>query len=77
MRGFKQFRDFRDFLKKDILGVKSVRQTRVSSNSISISVEFSGNSEKFLDTILGQEGFPFPADVSKTEEGEIIIDIKQ
>jgi hypothetical protein len=76
LRGFKQFRDFRDFLKGDILGVKSVIQTRVSSNSISISVEFSGNSEKFLDTILGHEGFPFQADVSKTEEGEIIIDIR-
>lgn len=77
LKDFKQFRDFRDFLKKDIPGVKSVRQTRVSSNSISISVEFSGSGEKFLDTFLSHEGFPFQADVSKTEEGEIIVEIKQ
>jgi hypothetical protein len=77
LRGLKQFRDFRDFLKKEIPGVKSVRQTRMKGNSISISVEFSGSSEKFLNTILTHEGFPIQADVSKTEEGEIIVDIKE
>ena len=75
LMSFKQFRDFESFIKKDIKGVGLVRQTRVKGNSISISVEFSGTEDKFLDMMIGHENFPFQAEVSKTEEGEIIINI--
>ena len=76
LMSFKQFREFEGFIKNDIKGVGLVRQTRVKGNSISISVEFSGAEDKFLDMMLGHENFPFQADVSKTEEGEIIINIR-
>jgi len=73
---FKQFREFKEFLIKDIKGVKSVRQTRVKANSMSILIEFSGDKEKFLGMVSEHENFPFEADISTTEEGEIIFIIR-
>ncbi|MBW1861802.1 MAG: hypothetical protein JRJ02_05445 [Deltaproteobacteria bacterium] len=77
LRSFKQFRELRDFLKGNIAGVKSVTQTRVRSDLISIMVEFSGDKDKFLDMMLNLEDLPFRADVSETNEGGLIIKIRQ
>ena len=76
LKNFEQFKRFRDFLKKDIDGVKSVIQRRIRGTSMSVLVEFSGGSDKFFNTIFDHELFPFPADMIKTEKGEIIISIK-
>jgi len=76
LRSFKQFREFRDFLKRDIFGVGLVLQTRVKGNAISVSVAFSGDQETFMEKVFKHKNFPFPADVTKTEKGEIIIDIR-
>lgn len=76
LRGFRQFREFQDFLKSDMAGVKSVIQTGVRASSISVSVEFSGDRDKFLRMLIMHENLPFEADMSHTEEGEIIISIR-
>ncbi|MFC1534566.1 hypothetical protein ACFLZG_02625 [Thermodesulfobacteriota bacterium] len=76
LKSFEQFRTFRDFLKGNFKGVKSVTQTRIKGDSITILVEFSGKKDTFLDKILAHEKFPFLADVSKTEEGEVVFNIK-
>ena len=76
LTSLKQFRIFRDFLRKDILGVRSVRQTRVRKNSISVAIEFQGERDKFLDYILNHEGLPFPLNVVQTKEGKILFRIE-
>jgi hypothetical protein len=73
---FKQFSDYRAFLKREIDGVKSVKQTRIRGNAISFLVEYEGDENKFLDLTLNHENQPFEADLSKTEGGEIIINIR-
>lgn len=73
---FKEFRMLRDFLEGDVEGVKSVRQTSVKGNIISIAVEFSGDEDVFLEKVLQHEKLPFPVDVIKTEEGETVFNIR-
>jgi hypothetical protein len=72
----KRFRIFRDFLRKDVIGVRSVRQTRVRKNSISIAVEFQGERNRFMDSVLNHENLPFPLNVVHTKEGEILLRIE-
>ena len=73
LTGYRQLRVFMDFLKKDVTGVKSVRQTRVRRNSISISVEFKGDTTTFIERVLRHENLPFPLIVDKTENGTILF----
>ncbi len=74
---FNQFRMFKDFLENGISGVESVKQTRISHNAMSISVEFYGDEKRFLDMISTQETLPFATDVERTEKGETLILIRQ
>ncbi len=76
LASLKQFRIFRDFLRRDVIGVKSMRQTRVRKNSISIAVEFQGDRNRFLDRVLNHENLPFPLNVVQTKEGEILLRIE-
>jgi len=76
LRSFKEFSDFKDFLEKEIQGVTSVRQTRVRAHAMSISVEFSGSEEEFLDQVIRHPSLPLKADVNKTEGGELIFNIR-
>ena len=59
LSSYKQFRMFRDFLRRDVEGVKSVRQTKVRKDSISIAVEFQGDKNRFVDRVLNHENLPF------------------
>jgi hypothetical protein len=79
LKGLKSFRDFRtlrDFLEREVEGVKSVRQTRVKGNMISIMVEYPGDEDAFLEEVLRHDNLPFPLDVVKTEDGEIVFNIR-
>ena len=73
---FKQLRAFTDFLKKEMRGIISVIQTRVRGPSISISVEFLGNKDRFLGALLKHEGLTFQAAVNDAEDGDIIISVR-
>lgn len=73
---FKQLKAFTEFFKKNMRGVISVVQTRVRGHSISISVEFAGDRDRFLGMLLKHESLPFQSVVNDTEDGEIIISIK-
>jgi hypothetical protein len=76
LASFRQYRVFRDFLLNEINGVKSITQTRVMGNSISVQVNYVGERDKFQDIILRHSRFPFRADVSRTDLGGIVFDIK-
>ena len=75
-RNFKEFSDVKDFLEKEIQGVRSVKQTRVKADAMGISVEFSGTEEEFLDKVVRHPGMPVKADVTKAEGGELIFNIR-
>ena len=77
LKNFQQFRAYRDFLKKEIKGVKSVRQTRIRGDAMSILVEFIGDREEFLDKASSHKNLPFEVELIITEEGEIVIKIQE
>ena len=76
LQNFEQLGKFRDFLSENIDGVGTIVQTRIKGRSITLSVEFSGEVAEFIDKVSGHDKFPFLADISQTEEGEIIIQIR-
>ncbi len=75
LKGFDQFRAFRDFLQNKMGGVTSVIQKRIKGDSITVAVEFTGKKDAFINKLMGYERFPFRAIVSRTEEG-IVLEIK-
>jgi len=76
LRSYRQFREFKVFLEKNISGVRSVKQTKVKGDALSISVEFLGDKDKFVALLSGHEKLPFRADVSRSEEGEIFVTLR-
>ena len=74
---FKQSKIFKDFLIGDVTGVKSVVQTNVRKNSISFTVDFQGDKDKFIQRVLNHENLPFPMDFNITEDGKILFEIEQ
>jgi hypothetical protein len=76
LKNYKEFKVFTDFLRKQIIGVQSVRQIRVRKNSISIEVEFQGDRYRFLDSVLNHESLPFPLSIAETEEGNILLKVE-
>ena len=75
LSSYRQFRLFRDFLKRDVAGVKSVRQSRVRKNSISIAVDFQGDRNGFVERVLKHENLPFPIKLEQKEEEGIFFQV--
>jgi hypothetical protein len=73
LSSYKQFRVFRDFLERDVEGVKSVRQTKVRKDSISIAVEFQGDKNMFLDRVISNENLPFLLRLDQDEREKILL----
>jgi hypothetical protein len=76
LKTYRQFMDFRDFLVKNVTGVKSVKQTRVKKDSIYMEVQFKDDENKFMERVLNHANLPFLLDHSLTEEGIILIEVK-
>lgn len=74
---FKQSKIFKDFLIKDIKGVKSVIQTNVRGDSIYFNVDFQGDKDKFIQHVLNHENLPFTLYFKITEDGKILFEIEQ
>ena len=76
LRNFKQFRQLKEFIEKDIWGVKSVKQTKVKDNSIYILVEFIGDENRFLETLVNHGNLPFQIELTRMAEGGVIINVR-
>lgn len=72
----KQFWVFRDFLRDGVIGVKSVIPSKIRGNSISATVEFQGDGEKFINRVLKHENLPYPLHLGQAEEGEIVFSLE-
>lgn len=77
IKNFKQYREFTDFLGKDISGVKSVKQRKIKGNSLYLSVEYDGDVDGLINMIANQPKRPFPLDIMKNEEGAIVVHIRE
>jgi hypothetical protein len=77
LSSYKQFRAFRDFLRRDVSGVKSVRQTRVRKDAISVAVEFQGDRKRFVERVLNHENLPFLVKLDPGEDEEIVLRIEK
>ncbi len=75
LTNFKQFSLLRDFLRRDVTGVKSVKQTRIRKNSISIAIEFTGDKYELLDRVLNHENLPLELNLHQTEENDILLTV--
>jgi hypothetical protein len=75
LSSYKQFRMFRDFLRRDVEGVKSVRQTKVRKDSISIAVEFQGDKNRFVERVTSHENLPFLLRLDHDEGERILLKI--
>jgi len=72
----KQFWVFRDFLRGEVIGVKSVIPSKIRGNSISATVEFQGDRDKFINRLLKHENLPYPLHLGQAEEGEIVFSLE-
>jgi hypothetical protein len=75
LSSYKQFRMFRDFLRRDVEGVKSVRQIKVRKDSISIAVEFQGDKNRFVERVTSHENLPFLLRLEHDEGERILLKI--
>ncbi len=73
LKSYRQLKDFKEFLKQDVAGVKSVVQTRLRTDSITLRVEFEGDMNRFLDRALTHEKLPFPVSITRTGEGQAVL----
>ncbi|MBW1722712.1 MAG: hypothetical protein JRJ78_11685 [Deltaproteobacteria bacterium] len=76
LKNFRQFREIKDFLKREIPGVKSVTQSRISGNTFSVLVEFMGPEERFTERVAASDHFPYPFEIERSVEGQILFVIK-
>ncbi len=73
LRNLKEYRELQDFLRKEVQGVQSVRQSRIGSGTVTITVAFQGEREKFLGRILNREGIPVKLVLQKSQDNEIVL----
>ena len=76
LNAYKQLTIFRDFLRKDIAGVKSVIQTRVRGSSVFLELEFEGNRGEFLNRVLNHRNLPLLLSHDPSEKEYILFKIE-
>ncbi len=73
LKGPRQVKEIRDFLRNEVGRVESVKVTRIKGNAVSFEVETRRERREFLNRILNHTGLPFPLNPVKTGDGEIIL----
>lgn len=74
-KSFEEFRLFKNFLEKEIGGIKSAVQSRIKGSSITVSVEFIGTRDAFLNKLKGSSMYTV-REGADTEGGELIIEME-
>lgn len=73
LRNYRELKRVSEALEKEVEGVRSVKQAKVSGDSVGLIVGFSGGKEEFLRRISGREDLPFLKDDGTSEEEAIIL----
>ena len=77
LKNYMQYKKLRDFMSKEIPGVKEFRQSRIGSHYVSFRVEFQGNEEKFADLVMYHDALPVPIMRVERKEGEVVFVVGQ
>jgi len=77
MRNHQEFKNLQQFLKEDLPGVQSVRQSRMSQGLLSIEVDFTGSRERLLSQLLNQEKLPLRLVLESATDTQIILQVAQ
>jgi hypothetical protein len=75
INSFEEVRSFKRFLEEEISDVKSVVQSRVKGGSITLSVEYPGKKETFIDRLRTNEKMPFRAAIAVSDQGDIVVHV--
>ena len=73
LRNYRELKRVQESLEKEVPGVLSVKQVRMSGDSVGLIVDFSGGREEFLGNISGGETLPFVKEGGTPEEEAIIL----
>jgi hypothetical protein len=73
---YEEVRVFKKFLEDEIGGIKSVVQSRIKGNSITMSVEFFGVRDAFINKLKASKKFTVQADITDAEGGSLVIAIE-
>lgn len=76
LRNFRDLKGVKEFLEKEIRGVRSVRQTKLGRDFVGLMVEFSGDKQEFLNLISGQAGVPFVREEGQSEQDPLTFRMK-
>jgi len=77
MRNYQEFKNLQQFLKEDLPGVQSVRQSRMSQGLLSVEVDFTGSRERLLSQLLNQEKLPLRLVLESATDTQIILQVAQ
>ncbi len=76
LRGLKdyvQYRRLKNFLSKEIPGVKEFVQSRIGSHYVSFRVQFQGDEEKFASLVMYHDALPVPIQSVEKKEGQVVF----
>lgn len=76
LKSYEQFKRFKNFLTRYVAEVNSVIQTKIRPNSMTVQVEYTGKREKFMDSMMNNDNFPYLVDIITKEDGGLIVKIK-
>jgi hypothetical protein len=76
LRSFRELRSLKEALEKEIVGVRSLKQTRVAGDSVGLLVDFSGTRDEFLYQIEGHDSLPFVREPDLQEDETIILRVR-
>lgn len=76
LKSYEQFKRFKNFLTRYVEEVNSVIQTKIRPNSMTVQVEYTGKREKFMDSMMNNDNFPYLVDIITKEDGGLIVKIQ-
>lgn len=76
VNNFNEFRLFKKFLEEGVSDTKSVVQSRVKRNSMSILVEYFGAKEAFINKLKDYKGLAIQSDTTDEKDGDLVIKIE-
>jgi len=76
VKSFEDFRTFKKFLEDNIGGIKSVVQSRIKGNNITMSVEFTGARDTFINRLKDSRKFHVSTETSDSSGVDLVITIE-
>jgi len=73
LESYAQYRKLKDFLSKQIPGVKEFVQSRIGSHFVSFKVQYRGDEEKFANLVMYHDSLPIPIQGVEKKDGQVVF----